>query len=327
MSDTAVAEEPRIAVDIVPPPPKRSRKKRVDEADIPLDIYWEYMTPQLAAEHLSKPVRNRDIRDATVRKYKKMMEDGDWFNYHPQPLIFDADGRPYNGRHRMQAMMEAEKSYWVLIARYKPGYFIKDLAMTFDAGDARTTQAILKIGTEKDVTSDSAAVARYMKFGMAASTSAIPIVDYVNFYTTYAGIIFHVLKFFPKSRSRLARPAAIAACARAMAPITNMAAATVERFAYLLEKGMATQPHDHTVIALRNWLVKLPKGRGTSGGAIAKEMYARTAYALAAFANQKVLEKSYQADKELFPLHEPPIVTQPVLIDGQLDLDVVPTER
>lgn len=310
MSETVVLEDPLVTVEVIPEKTKGrkpGKRKAVTDPDAPCEVYWEYVTPELAASYLEKPARNRRLSASFVRLYRRQMETGSWYNFHPQTITLDPDSRALNGQHRLHALVQSGKSYWMLVVRYKSGLFPTKIAQTFDRGKPRTPADILGIGVAgTPVTTRRASLTRYMFFGMRPSTTAIDDEQLVDFYESYADIINRVDALFPQRRRDISRPPLMAACARAWATFHPVPDDVVERFVDLLKGGFSASAHEHVVISFRNWVGKIPT-RGSSGGNIAHAIYARAAYALDAFNHKKDVKRSAEIQYEPFPLKEDPL--------------------
>jgi hypothetical protein len=65
------------------------------------------VTPDLAQVFLATQVENRRLKGSTVEAYARNLQRGD-FPYNPSaPLMFDTQGRLFDGQHRLQAVIES----------------------------------------------------------------------------------------------------------------------------------------------------------------------------------------------------------------------------
>lgn len=76
------------------------------------------MTPELASNWLAKPwTRQRRISQPTVDRYAATMRDGRWQEPSLDPIALTEDGHLLNGQHRLTAVIAAEWSGDMLVAR------------------------------------------------------------------------------------------------------------------------------------------------------------------------------------------------------------------
>jgi hypothetical protein len=119
-----------------------------------MDAQVEVVTPAKALAWLENAARNRGISDATVRRYGSDMQAGRW-TLNGQGIIFDANGRLVDGRHRLTAICATGCEVTMLVVRgAPPGAF-----ETMDSGRTRTLANTLSIEGHKN-TGATAATAR-----------------------------------------------------------------------------------------------------------------------------------------------------------------------
>jgi hypothetical protein len=66
---------------------------------------------------LAKVTGNRRLSAGVVKRYRSIMEDGNWQDDHPDPIIFDEHGRLMNGQHRLTALTQAKDKQFLMAVR------------------------------------------------------------------------------------------------------------------------------------------------------------------------------------------------------------------
>ena len=66
---------------------------------------------------LEKVEGNRRLANRVVNRYRAIMEDGNWQDDHPDPIIFDEKGRLMNGQHRLWALAQAGGRQYLMSVR------------------------------------------------------------------------------------------------------------------------------------------------------------------------------------------------------------------
>lgn len=98
------------------------------------------VTPELAAEWLKKNTDNyRSLKSAKSRRYARDMKNGRWRNT-GDPIRFGEDGTLVDGQHRLQALIEAGKTYtFIVVSGLSP-----DDVDALDQGALRTSSDVLR---------------------------------------------------------------------------------------------------------------------------------------------------------------------------------------
>jgi hypothetical protein len=114
----------------------------------------ETITPTKAKKILAETnVDNRSMRRTVVERYARDMANGNW-RLTSDPIKFDADGRLIDGQHRLQACVEAGKSFKTAVA-----YGVEVIAKeAMDTGLRRTFADVLQWRGETSSTALAAAI-------------------------------------------------------------------------------------------------------------------------------------------------------------------------
>jgi len=119
-----------------------------------MDGEWVHLTPELAERYLStRYEQQRVMRANHVARLVASIKAGEWIP-NGEPLQFDKDGRMFDGQHRCQAVVEANRPIWVRVVRNVP---IEAYAVV-DTGSARLASDILKFAGIPNATLIAAAV-------------------------------------------------------------------------------------------------------------------------------------------------------------------------
>jgi hypothetical protein len=100
----------------------------------------ETITPQQAKKYLQSNTQNRTVRKAWVDRLAGMIRDGQWMLTH-QGIAFSDDGRLVDGQHRLLAIIEANKSAQMMVAREVS----EEAYRHIDGGASRTLSDRLKL--------------------------------------------------------------------------------------------------------------------------------------------------------------------------------------
>lgn len=79
-------------------------------------VTMEIITPDMARKMLSKTIRNRTIAEKTVRQYEADIVGNVW-ELNGETIKLDKHGLLIDGQHRLQACINADKSFETFVAR------------------------------------------------------------------------------------------------------------------------------------------------------------------------------------------------------------------
>lgn len=100
------------------------------------------ITPEMAAEWLTRNKINRAVRQHAVDHYARQMRLGQWRLTH-QGICVDAGGNLVDGQHRLRAIVESQVSVEMMVTTL--GETTTALAMPLDTGMLRSYADILNI--------------------------------------------------------------------------------------------------------------------------------------------------------------------------------------
>lgn len=102
---------------------------------------WEFISPEQAEKNLANQAKNRKVNESLVKKYVGLMNNGDWDERNPQPIIFNDDGKMCNGQHRMKAVIKSGKGFWFYIMRGVEN----EVALVIDDASSRSDADAMEI--------------------------------------------------------------------------------------------------------------------------------------------------------------------------------------
>lgn len=80
---------------------------------------WVEVTPTLARAWLDLNTNNRKVSDGDVAMLARAIRE-DRFTESHQGVAFDVDGRLVDGQHRLEAIIKADRSVWLMVSRNTP---------------------------------------------------------------------------------------------------------------------------------------------------------------------------------------------------------------
>ncbi|MFC9953182.1 hypothetical protein ACFVIN_22370 [Streptomyces prasinus] len=111
------------------------------------------VTPELAAEWLTRNTSNRPLSKATVQQLAARIQRGEWQLTH-QGIAFDEDGVLIDGQHRLAAVVKAGLTVPLTVARGVP----RTAFTVMDTGRKRTGRDTLALAGEANATHLAAAL-------------------------------------------------------------------------------------------------------------------------------------------------------------------------
>lgn len=100
----------------------------------------ETITPELAADLLSRNMQNRPISQQRVRKYMAAMLAGKWL-CNGEAIKISIDGKLLDGQHRLTSIIQANRAIKMMVVRG----LNNDVIPTLDTGKVRTAGDVLAI--------------------------------------------------------------------------------------------------------------------------------------------------------------------------------------
>lgn len=123
-------------------------------------IVLETVTPSMAQKWLLTMIGNRPLSQGKAIEYAIVMEEGRW-SVNGETVKFDADGRLFDGQHRLQACALADKPFKTYVAY---GISDEDAFATVDVGKTRSHGDIFGIAGYPDSNVSSGAALLVYQF-------------------------------------------------------------------------------------------------------------------------------------------------------------------
>lgn len=105
------------------------------------EVVLETITPAQAAKWLQTMVNNRTLSQAKAIEYAIAMDDARWV-INGETIKFDAEGRLFDGQHRLQGCVLADKAFKSYVAY---GITDQDAFSTVDVGKNRSHGDVFSI--------------------------------------------------------------------------------------------------------------------------------------------------------------------------------------
>lgn len=268
----------------------QSEVTRHGGAVLPLHLLTRLVrvTPDLAAAWLVRNSQNRPVNRKAVEKYKRIIRAGLWRPTH-QGIALDELMSTIDGQHRLLAIVETGIDIELLVFVGVPAawQWVMDRGQERDLGDAVRGM----YGATMDTFDKS--ITRKMYTGIDEfPTKWLPDEEMANFYQQHVEAIKFVKdRLGRKSKARRAAVSAVLARAYYSVPSENL-----QRFIEVLENGIARDPHDETVIRLRD-LISQTKGVQT------RVFYRKTVNALDKWLRGETVKRNlHEAPREVFLL-------------------------
>lgn len=264
-----------------------------------MNVAFETITPEKAAELLKANTRNRKLRQSLVDLYASDMKAGLWLQTH-QGIAINCDGTILDGQHRLAAIVASGVTITMLVARGVPASSQVAMddhakrscadALTLDRGEPVSTAIVAIAKACCELSSSGFGKGRLTRRGAAEAIDALrPALDFV--------------KGFLEPRQRGVTSSAVwAAIALSWFYVRDLE--RLKEFCEVLTgREMPASDGDRAAVILREWLLR----SGASGaGSWRFEAYKKTQRAVVAFVERKKLEKLYGTEVHYpWPLVDP----------------------
>lgn len=103
-------------------------------------IEIKLITPELAEYLLMLNKNNRRVKETSVKKYVRDMNNGAWL-FNGSPILISKEKELLNGQHRLLSILESRKSQFLIVISNVD----KSVLKTVDCGDARTNSDVVKM--------------------------------------------------------------------------------------------------------------------------------------------------------------------------------------
>ena len=251
------------------------------------------ITPEIAAEMLSRNHNNRALRSRVVDLYAADMTNGVWEET-SQAITFDKDGYLLDGQHRLNAVVKSGQSINMVVVTDAPR------SGMYDAGLSRSiVDRITMGGTDlpSSITNNFiCAVCSYV-IGMKnnkAKLSTAEVRSFMNHNREKLEILGNIIG----TKRTIGITVAPVAAAMLSAIDGDVDTEKLHRFYEVLVTGVPTSDDERPIVALRNRLLTEGMGRGSSQSRV--EQYKRTQYAIAQYFSGNGLFKSFCPRNEVY---------------------------
>jgi hypothetical protein len=134
-----------------------------------ITVYLAEITPEVAKQWLQRKNLNRSIKLAQLNRIKRAIETSRW-EINGETIIFDHEGRLLEGQHRLQAIVDTDKTVWTLLVRG----INRERFKTMGQGSKRSAGDILGIQGVKNATNIAAALRWIYRYENGLMSNAHP---------------------------------------------------------------------------------------------------------------------------------------------------------
>lgn len=101
------------------------------------EVFWQDVTPEIAAEYLQENEANRNLRARVVNAYSRDMKHGKWLPT-GETIKLSRTGELLDGQHRLTAIIDSETPQRLLVVKglHESARAVIDTGATRTAGDA-----------------------------------------------------------------------------------------------------------------------------------------------------------------------------------------------
>lgn len=219
------------------------------------------VTPDIAAEMLSRNSTNRTLRNNRVKYYAQQMKEGKW-HLTGQTITFAKDGQLLDGQHRLWAVIEADVPVEFLVV------YDADKVSTYDCGLKRSTRDQLKLGgvqfSNAIMSSAGIAIAKQCmhieQFGAVMQKGRTFAVDDIQSWIekNYDDCEYFAELSYQQSGSSAikgSRRASIYATLWGIYKLGGITKNEIDRVVEIIKTGLAKEEQDAPVVGFRNKLL------------------------------------------------------------------------
>ena len=248
------------------------------------------LTPRVARLLITRVGDNRKPRPATVQRYARAMQAGQWRLTH-QGIAISTRYEIIDGQHRLYAVIESDTTIEILIVRGVE----QDAILNFDSGAKRTDAEAMRISDIglRDLEPNEVSSAKRMIMGARKGMRPVSREDLRTFIINHrAAIKIVIAQLWSRGRlPNVTHSEVVAVLARAHYHCTP---AQLSEAAGFLASGSGSEERYEPLLMLREWLIK---------GKDLDQRYGKTARAMRAFiSGERVGRRLLEAREELFPL-------------------------
>jgi hypothetical protein len=253
------------------------------------------VTPELAKILLGRNLENnRRVAARRVSRYAQQMKLGEWKL--SDPLKFNENGDPFDGQHRLHAVIEADMSVPFVVLY---GYPTESMSCV-DLGASRRVSDVAKI-EGIDLSPDKASIVLAMvgDYGSNTSNTDLTVQQRIDTYQAHKEAIDFAAQYFGKTAVRHAHVRAAIAKA-----YYHEDEARLLEFMKVLDTGfpVSGSEEDNAAIAMRNTYLMSKKIMSSHVGR--KGIHRKTVYAIKKFCRRKDVKTIRESAKDLYPLED-----------------------
>ncbi len=257
---------------------------------------WIFVTPEMAAEFLTKNIRNRTLIKSVVEKYLTDLRHGYWSITH-EGIAFDCNMNLIDGQHRLHAISMSGRALWMLATYNLPEQSVE----VINRGKSRSLANALQI-MGYSTNERFVAIARRMWCGCNFTFRQTDAAT-----RRFIDLNFEALSFAASTCTKEVGPATVAAVfARAYYhfPVTKLERLPLAIMDRIDKDSM--QPGDRSARAVRRMIEMV---RFSGGGTGLARLYRKAQNGIYCALHGKDVERIFESSTDLFPLSQDKIPT------------------
>lgn len=279
----------------------RQRAAALEAQVVPIgDTEFLEVTPDKAKEMLRFNKSNRDLHDDRVAAYAAIMTEGEWADFHTDPIVFDTNGNLLNGQHRLRALIRAQKTITFRVTRNVD----PSMAHIIDVGLVRTLRDSMTINEHESIPAKSSSMFKRYLCGMYCNQQDLfykPL-EIAQLYHKYRKEVDEVnTVVFNSNKKGISKAGVRAAVTRAWVSQPTERE-KIAKFVAILYNGLDESCNigtEYIAQALREYL-----GKAKPNSKRDLDDYARTEWCLAKYLKGDGARNTSTATRELFPIEE-----------------------
>lgn len=209
------------------------------------------ITPEIAAEMLTRNKKNRNLRPFSVRAYANDMKAGHWRTTH-QGIAFSTNGELSDGQHRLHAIILANTPIMMQVTTGME----KECSLVVDMGDRRQAHDSFLMAGDDWITRDFVSVVRVLMNKMGMNLIRSTNDEIKEFAEKHKEPILKALDMPYRKKRGMTSAAMLASYACAIA--AGESEEKITRFANILISGEINGPHENACIRLREYILENP---------------------------------------------------------------------
>lgn len=247
----------------------------------------ETITPDIAADYLTKNKVNRSLKLHAIRNYARDMANGDW-QLSPQGISFYENGNLADGQNRLHAVIRAGVPVDFYVT-----YGVPNESTIQDRGVSRSTTDVFKMGGKSNPATSTAGIAIVNTLFIMANLPHISDSIRVSFVNENEATLANAVRFTQNGGKNVVGRKAAVGAAVFCALYSGVDSNAIENFCQVLNTGFQNDFQESAAIVVRNFITKEYTGN-TNGSKW--ELFHMTLNAIKDFSRRNPRRIRYKVD-------------------------------